>query len=864
MRKISIFLLLLLGLQIEAWATHNRAGEITFNQISLLTYRVQIVTYTKTSSPADRPMLEMNWGDGTQDSLPRISKTTVGIDISRNYYEGVHTFPGPAVYTVFFEDPNRNGGVVNIPGSVNIPFYVESQIVINPVLGYNNSPVLLQPPIDNGAIGKIFIHNANAYDPDGDSLSYELIKCKGINGLDIPGYFYPAASTSFTLDAVTGDLIWNTPTIQGEFNVAFLIREWRNGVNIGYVERDMQIDIVVTNDNPPVINALNDICVTAGTLISQSVTATDPDAANMITLSATGSPLDTNFTPISPAVFPVVTDTNSVTGIFSWQTECVHVRKAPYQVLFKAQDNVNQINLVDLKRMNITVVAPAPQNLTATPVQNAIHLTWDQSVCFNAEGYRIYRRIGFFGYVPSLCQTGVPAFTGYTYLATVQGLANNTFIDDNNGAGLIPGNDYCYMVIAYFNDGAESYASNEACAKIVQSLPIMTNVSVTATDVTAGTIYVAWSKPKEIDSIQTQGPFEYRLLRGQGFAPSSFTTVSTFSNLDDTTFVDMALNTADNAWTYKVEFHNLTPGNVFKIGESLAASSVYLTTTPTDNAIQLSWQATVPWTNNATVVYRKNAGGTYAVIDTVSGNTYNDTGLANDTLFCYKVETMGGYSSPGFVFPILNFSQEKCTTPKDNVNPCNISSAAVSGSCLNSEVVLTWQKPDSACGDDVLTYELYYAPSKNATPYLIASLDGINQNTYTRNVPDSTSGCYFFMTVDSAGNKSSLSEPYCAETCPVYTLPNVFTPDNDGKNDLFVPFPYRYVDHIELTIYNRWGNKVFETHDKDILWKGTKDNGSTRLSDGVYYYIGKVYEIFIDGIKPRTIKGAVNLIGGAK
>ena len=83
-----------------------------------------------------------------------------------------------------------------------------------------------------------------------------------------------------------------------------------------------------------------------------------------------------------------------------------------------------------------------------------------------------------------------------------------------------------------------------------------------------------------------------------------------------------------------------------------------------------------------------------------------------------------------------------------------------------------------------------------------------------------------------------------------------------GKNDLFVPFPYRFVDHIEMTVYNRWGNKVFETTDKDIKWKGTKDNGSVRLSDGVYYYVCTVYEIYIDGIKARTIHGAVQLIGG--
>jgi gliding motility-associated-like protein len=864
MRKV-LFILLAFFLQTHvAWGTHNRAGEITFNQVSLLTYRVQIVTYTKTSSPADRPMLEINWGDGTSDSLPRISKITVGPDISRNYYEGVHTYPGPSVYTVYFEDPNRNGGVVNIPGSVNIPFYVESQIVINPVLGYNNSPVLLQPPIDNGAVGKIFIHNPNAYDPDGDSLSYELIKCKGTNGLDIPGYFYPAASTSFTLDPVTGDLIWNTPTLQGEFNVAFLIREWRNGVNIGYVERDMQIDITVTNDNPPIINALNDLCVNAGTLISFNVSATDPDNTNLVTLSATGSPLDTSFTPVSPASFPIVTDTGSVTGTFTWQTECIHVRKAPYQILFKAQDNVNQVNLVDLKRMNITVVAPAPQNLAAIPSQNSIQLSWDQSACFNAVGYKIYRRNGFYGYIPALCQTGVPAFTGYTYLATVQGLTNTTFTDNNNGAGLIPGNEYCYMVIAYFNDGAESYASNEACAKLIQSLPIMTNVSVLTTDINNGSMFVAWSKPKVIDSLQTPGPFEYRLLRGQGFNPGSYTSIATFNSLDDTLFTDNALNTSGSAFTYKVEFYNMTPGNTFKIGESLPASSVFLTTVPSDNSVQLTWQAQVPWNNTNYVVYRQNASGSYVVLDTISTTLYEDTGLANDTTFCYKVETIGGYSSPAFVFPIINFSQEKCDTPSDNINPCTVASLFLTASCSTEEVTVSWTKPDSVCGNDVVAYEIYYSPTRSGTPYLIAQLNGINQNTFVRNIADSIRGCYFILTIDSAGNKSPLSEAVCAETCPYYVLPNVFTPDNDGKNDLFVPFPYRFVDHIELTVFNRWGNKVFETNDKDIKWKGTKDNGSTRLSDGVYYYVCKVYEIFINGVKPRTIHGGVQLIGGEK
>src|SRR4030095_2023487 len=147
----------------NVYATHNRAGEITYEQLSQFYYRITITTYTKTSSPADRPELDIFWGDGTGSTLPRASFQDnfggAGSDIRKNIYIGTHTYPGPSVYVIYFEDPNRNGGVVNIPGSVNVPFYLESELIISPFLGFNNSPVLLQPPIDEGTVGQIFIHN---------------------------------------------------------------------------------------------------------------------------------------------------------------------------------------------------------------------------------------------------------------------------------------------------------------------------------------------------------------------------------------------------------------------------------------------------------------------------------------------------------------------------------------------------------------------------------------------------------------------------------------------------------------------------------------------------------------------------------
>ena len=96
-------------------ATHNRAGEITYVQLSDLTYEITITTFTYTLSFADRPTLTVEWGDNSTSVAPRIDMLILPNFYRRNIYKITHTFPGPGIYKIIVQDPNRNLGVKNIP-----------------------------------------------------------------------------------------------------------------------------------------------------------------------------------------------------------------------------------------------------------------------------------------------------------------------------------------------------------------------------------------------------------------------------------------------------------------------------------------------------------------------------------------------------------------------------------------------------------------------------------------------------------------------------------------------------------------------------------------------------------------------------
>lgn len=78
-------------------------------------------------------------------------------------------------------------------------------------------------------------------------------------------------------------------------------------------------------------------------------------------------------------------------------------------------------------------------------------------------------------------------------------------------------------------------------------------------------------------------------------------------------------------------------------------------------------------------------------------------------------------------------------------------------------------------------------------------------------------------------------------------IPNIITPNNDGSNDLFLlNFQYENV-----VIYNRWGQKLFESNNNESYWDGRTTSGN-EVPDGTYYYIITA--------KEETYKGFVQVI----
>lgn len=845
------------------FATHNRAGQITFERITGYTYRVTITTFTYTRSAADRPELLIDWGDNSTSVVQRDSIMPLPNEYRRNLYIENHTFPGPGIYEILMQDPNRNFGINNIPNSVNVIFSIKSTLVISPEIGTNSSPELLNYPIDRAALGHLFIHNPAAYDPDGDSLSYKITICTEQDGIPIESYEFPESSDTLYVDPVVGDLVWYAPVDTGKYNVAMNIEEWRYGVKIGNITRDMQINVYETDNNPPVNPPLHTYCVEAGNLIELQITTTDADNDSIVQ-EMRGGPFVINS---SPATFTrIASGRGFSTSLFRWQTNCDHIRNQPWQVMLKSEDINADIQLIDIDNIIIKVLAPSPENLTSVATSNDIDLSWDQSNCGNVAGYYIYRREGSFDFNPDSCENGVPAYTGYERIAVVNGKANTTYVDDNNGEGLVQGIEYCYIITSFYPDGSESFASEPTCNSLVPGFPALLNVSVTNIDDTDGSIFLSWAKPVNFDVVEAPGPYVFVIYRSATGNDNDYTAIDSIHTVDlmDTTYTDAVLNTVTFPYYYMVKMFNNTPGNRFEMrpDENEIASSLYIDITPGDNTLTLTIRKKAPWINDQYVIYRRLENQPFDSIAITDNYIYEDVGLQNGITYFYQVKSIGWRPVDGLVFNNINYSHENSGAAADITPPCapllNVQSVCDS----NAMNILTWTNPNKTCADDVIRYNVYYAPDIGIDMDSLTSVFSATDTTFNHRpgIGMSLAGCYAVTAIDSVGNESPKSVVVCVDECALYALPNVFTPNDDGLNDIYRSINLNHVvNRVDMKIFNRYGQLVFETTNPDIEWEGTYRNTDTKLKTGVYYYICDVHEPRITGIEIRTLTGFIHL-----
>lgn len=851
-------------------ATHIRAGEITARQLdgNILSYEFTLTVYTDQASQVENLSNTLFFGDGTFQDSNRLERKAIGSNTWVNIYKFRHTYSSTGSYVVYHFQRNRNTTISNISNPDDNTFYVETEIFIDGFLGANSTPVLLNPPIDVGDANQKFIHNPTAYDPDGDSLSYELVTPKQFFEsdnvvIDVDDYRFPiefggqtedqSGPTTFSLDPVTGNMVWNSPPLPGEYNVAFKIIEWRGGIEIGYVVRDMQIQIRNTLNRRPLITPPPDLCMVAGdSIIDLPISATDADLGDLITLEMIGEPFELNPENIrSTFDYNPEYQASPASGIFNWLTTCDMVRRLPYYITIKAEDDQalsGGVSLVDLYTWQITIVPPAPtlDSITAQVGSKTLH--WKPYECPNADSIFIYRKAGPSDLDSSFCQFGIPQGIGFVKIGAVP--ASDTIFTDVD-LFTAAGRQDCYRLTAYFgeNKNLESRPSNEICVETDPVISLFTKASVELTDRSSGQIVLNWSPVTDIDTTIFQKPYgleiQARPLGGE------FTPIKQIEDLaNDTSFIHADINTEETAWEYALLFSYTKNGNTLQ--DTLSKTqSVFLSGGYILDILGLVWGAETPWQNLGyyhKLYYLPEGTDEWLLYDSLlfrqnpSEERFRDNvQFEANTTVGFRIETVGSYGNPAIRDPIMNNSQEIVVIIQGSDPPCPLSLRIENDTCDNCDNIaenpirvrrLKWES--TQCPDDkskIDKYIVYRSSLENPTKTkiyegketsLLDSIDLLGQY------------CYEVVAIDLSGNET-VPAVFCREPCGIF-WPNVISVNHDNINEVFMPECYPdYFTNEELVLFNRWGNTIARPSVEDLpRWDG-KDRQGNYVSPGVYY-----------------------------
>lgn len=839
-------------------ATHIRAADFSSRKLSPTFFEVTLTVYTDFNTvehPGNIggiPISEVEIG--LLSGLPGSQVITNEFTVSRTTVEEIEPgktfkntfefdFNFPATNSVFrlaFVGTARNNNINNIPSSASTDIFIEEFFFTDALDDDNSSPQFTQPPLFNGATNRVYTYNAGAVDPDGDSLSYELITVNDPSGTPLPGYIFPddpsfGAGSSFTVNSTTGQVTWDTPLVPGEYNVAIRINEFRNGARIGYVIRDQQILIEDSDNIPPNLFLPKDTCIVANDVYRERFFTSDDNRNRVSTqilgvLNAEGASFSTiNIRPDSTV--------NNIT----WTPSCDVIGQFPVFGVANAEDDFPGLPLASSGTWEIKVDGPSPNLLSATNVTNGIELSWDSYDCQKPRSIiEIFRfECDTNNVTRSACLVGVPEDWGALKIGEV-GVSETSFVDDGSLGGLTSGIQYFYVIAVKFGSPnfGESYASNLVGSSFGANLPLVTGVSYDKSK-NDTIVRVSWEHFSSFDSISFTKPYTYK-IRSNGIVLEELTV-----NVVNEGFLELDTLTFNTNLPLELEFSDSTQSII----GSLAFGIDKLEATGGDESLFLNWQNINSWAypdSLFTRIYLFSTGGDTTIIDSVRNGTldYTALNLTNGDTVCAFAEIPGVYCQSNVNLVYRNFTNTSCDLVQDREPPCvpdlDLEIIVCDDPSLGND--LEWRVVDRqfelgrpSCNNlDLASFNLQVKPANENEFIDLASFRSDTLNFI--HLAGGQLYCYRIQAVDSTGNASAFSTEVCQDFCGSIIYPNVFTPNGDDINDGLLPMSsFEGLENALLQVFNRWGQLVYSSRDpENEPWLGENKSGSP-VSEGVYY-----------------------------
>lgn len=244
-------------------------------------------------------------------------------------YQKIVVLDSCDTWTITWGIANRNASI-NLDPAGNTYYFAVTAQLNSAVAPDNNSPVFNAQPIPYVCVNQLVNYSFGVSETDGDSLVYSFAAPLGgaagaVTPLTYqPGYTVQQPLPGITLDPVTGLLVF-TPTVLGAYVVVVQVDEYRDGILIGHVKRDIQFIVRSCINTAPDINA-GQITNVNGDAVQTSPFAIEMCEGNTFSFTSTftdSDPADTlniisNINTVLPGSTISTSGTNPLVVNISW------------------------------------------------------------------------------------------------------------------------------------------------------------------------------------------------------------------------------------------------------------------------------------------------------------------------------------------------------------------------------------------------------------------------------------------------------------------------------------------------------------------------------------------------------------------